>query len=367
MPKAATASIANMSDLAAMARHADAASRGRLYEAVIRLVRSRGSELTDPERVLMRDILGRLTDHVEKALRQALAEELAEDSGAPVDIILLLAQDEIDVARPVLHKSDVIGGPELADLARRLGEAHQLVIAGRPNLPEEPSQVLAENGIESVVLALLNNVTAQIPVAAFATLARLAEGSARLQGPLVSRTDLPGDIAARIALVVGEDLRQRLIDSGQLSPAEVNAAIARAGTRTPQDAAAPAVLAGDDLGAQRLVEKLHAARQLTPGLLVKALTRNQMTVFEFGLAKLTDLPVTETRRALYERGAECLAALALAIGLDRSIFATLAEACAVRSGRPEIRAYASQPEVARLFERATAKEAFRIIRSATAQ
>ena len=49
----------------------------------------------------MREILRRLTRDVEMAIRIALAESLADDITAPHDLILLLVDDAIEVARPL--------------------------------------------------------------------------------------------------------------------------------------------------------------------------------------------------------------------------------------------------------------------------
>ena len=56
----------------------------------------------------MREILRRLTRDVEMAIRIALAQRLADDTNAPHDLILLLVDDTIEVARPLILRSPLL-------------------------------------------------------------------------------------------------------------------------------------------------------------------------------------------------------------------------------------------------------------------
>ncbi len=67
----------------------------------------------------MQDILRLLARDVEMAIRIALAERLADDSTAPHDLILLLADDRIEVARPLILRSPLLTD---AELLRMIGE-----------------------------------------------------------------------------------------------------------------------------------------------------------------------------------------------------------------------------------------------------
>lgn len=94
----------DMSDMGRLAQLAvnpgATASREEIYLAVASLYRIQGSGLNQRERELMREILRRLTRDVEMAIRIALAERLSQDTTAPHDLIMLLVDDSIEVARP---------------------------------------------------------------------------------------------------------------------------------------------------------------------------------------------------------------------------------------------------------------------------
>jgi uncharacterized protein (DUF2336 family) len=110
----------------------------------------------------MRDILRRLTRVVEMATRVALAQRLSEDTTAPHDLILLLVDDTIEVARPLILHSPQLTETDVLMLIAKAGVAHQKVVAGRPHIGEPVTTALAGSEHEWVLLALARNVTAKI-------------------------------------------------------------------------------------------------------------------------------------------------------------------------------------------------------------
>ena len=112
-----------MSDMGRLAQLAmnpqSGASREEIYLAVASLYRIQGAGLNQRERELMREILRRLTRDVEMAIRIALAQRLAEDTTAPHDLILLLVDDTIEVARPLIINSPLLTESRRAPPDRR--------------------------------------------------------------------------------------------------------------------------------------------------------------------------------------------------------------------------------------------------------
>ena len=100
--------MSDMGRLAQLAINPQGASREEIYLAVASLYRIQGAGLNERERDLMREILRRLTRDVEMAIRIALAERLADDTTAPHDLILLLVDDAIEVARPLILRSPLL-------------------------------------------------------------------------------------------------------------------------------------------------------------------------------------------------------------------------------------------------------------------
>jgi uncharacterized protein (DUF2336 family) len=76
---------------------------------------------------------------------------------------------------------------------------------------------------------------------------------------------------------------------------------------------------------QRLVEKLHAAGQLRPGYLVRALREGRVNLFARALALLAGISLGEVHAILNSRSADRLMAVCEKVGVDRSAFPTMLE------------------------------------------
>src|SRR5664279_1652723 len=124
-----------MSDMGRLAQLAmnpqSGASREEIYLAVASLYRIQGTGLNERERALMHEILRRLTRDVEMAIRIALAERLADDTTAPHDLILLLADDRIEVARPLLLRSPLLTDEDVLRMVIECDVGHQEAVAAR--------------------------------------------------------------------------------------------------------------------------------------------------------------------------------------------------------------------------------------------
>src|ERR1700755_263042 len=117
-----------MSDMGRLAQLAvnpnSGASREEIYLAVASLYRIQGAGLNNRERELMREILRRLTRDVEMAIRIALAQRLADDANVPHDLILLLVDDSIEVARPLILHSPLLTEKDTLRLSAEGGIGH---------------------------------------------------------------------------------------------------------------------------------------------------------------------------------------------------------------------------------------------------
>src|ERR1700722_1950455 len=108
--------IGDAGRLAALATATSHSNRSEIYVAIATLFRVQGNHLSERERTLMRDILKRLALYVEMAIRNSLAERLADDPDAPLELILLLADDTVEVARPILLRSLKLSDHNLIEL-----------------------------------------------------------------------------------------------------------------------------------------------------------------------------------------------------------------------------------------------------------
>src|SRR5579871_1083322 len=165
-----------------------------IYVAVATLFEHQRGAFSDYERNLASDILKRLSKDVEMDIRIRLAVRLADDPVAPNELIILLADDSIEVARPVLARSPVLTDADLVRIVQNGSGDHQVVIAERPAIGESVTAALARSACEAAVIALLRNQTAKFSRETFEHLSERARNTSVLQEPLISRGDLPAQL-----------------------------------------------------------------------------------------------------------------------------------------------------------------------------
>lgn len=303
----------DMTRLAQLAVNPQGIGRGEIYLAVASLYRTQAPMLSDRERGLMREILNRLTGDVEMAIRISLAEKLADDPDAPLDLILLLCDDKIEVARPLILRSRKLSDEDLLRLIADADEARAAACAARPNIGEPVTNELAKSNSQSVLVALLRNVTARIAKPAFEALVEKSKSLPVLQEPLAQRRDLPATLAHRMCDWVSDALKTHIRRNYDVEPVAVEDAAKK--VQAPQDENLSA--------AAKLVEKLAVAGQLRAGFLIRVLNQGQFDLFEAAFARLLNLDMPNLRRVLYDQGPRSVALACRAVGIDRCVFSTV--------------------------------------------
>jgi uncharacterized protein (DUF2336 family) len=313
--------MSDMGRLAQLAVNPQGTSREEIYLAVASLYRIQGTGLNQRERALMHEILRRLTRDVEMAIRIALAERLADDTQAPHDLILLLVDDKIEVARPLLLRSPLLTEADMIKLIAESTKDHHEAVATRAHIGEPITDALSLSPHEPVLVALVRNATARISTATYEALIEKSRSLAGLQEPLTKRPDLPPVLASRMCDFVSDALKAFITQNYRIAPERLEQAVEQAETSVKSEAAAPRTPPAES--AQKLVEKLGAAGQLKAGFLLRVLHQGQADLFDLALAKMTALPVAELRSKFYGGGARAVALACRAVGIDRCVFATV--------------------------------------------
>jgi uncharacterized protein (DUF2336 family) len=315
--------LAGLNQLLDLAKTRSPDDQHRLLMGVAGLYESAADHGGAPE--ALADIFVALTRSAEREIRQVLAQRLAKVEWAPVALVRMLAADEIQIARPVIAASPLLLDDDLLQILTDCSIEHQIQIALRPDLGAVVAQAIIAGGDPAVMTALATNRSARIEPAAFADLVERSRQLAALRAPLTRHPSLNEDLALRLYQWVGEALRQAISDRFTLDPARLAQTVQSAAQTTSRTAAewgaAPPPTA-DDIDA-RLVAKLHAAGQLRPAYLIRALREEKLGVFAHGLAVLGRFEVSQIYRALGGDTARPLFLACIAVGLDRAAFPAL--------------------------------------------
>jgi uncharacterized protein (DUF2336 family) len=307
-------------ELLALARSRSDASRAELVAVMGDLFHAKNEILNAQERALMLDILEKLLAEVAREVRHRLALKLAGASGVPRELAVLLANDEIDIATPILMRSSALEDIDLIEVVRNRSRQHILAVAMRRDLSTQVSDALVETGDKDVIRTLLENQDAEISRATLAYLVEQSKAVDEFQEPLVRRADLPADLAKRMIYWVGAAIRQALVERFEI---DIETLDDRLEPLIREEAGNAADLATEEDAADVLSRALGAARQLTPRLLLQTLRRGEIPLFEAMFAEMSGLRLRLVARIAYEPGGQGLAVAARGIGLNREEFATI--------------------------------------------
>jgi uncharacterized protein (DUF2336 family) len=356
--------MSSMGRLAQLAANPQGVGRDEIYVAIASLFRAQGPHLSERERLLMREILLKLSRDVEMAVRIALAERLADDEDAPTDLVLMLCDDRIEVARPVIMRSRKLTDVEILKFIREASVDHQASIAARPNIGEPVTNVLARSEAETVLVNLVRNATARIGTLAFETLVEKSRAMESLHGPLATRRDLPPVLATKMSDWVSEAIKAHITANFDVTAQMASTAVSEARHAVQSAPASPQRDSGDPTS--RLVDKLHSSGQLKAGFLLRVLHQGQSDLFDLAFARLAGMELNAFRRAFYQQGPRAVALACRAVGIDRAVFATVFNLSRQSRSIPPTITPEQRTEVENVFKAFTRTDAIAILQAPSA-
>lgn len=322
----------NSDYLLGLARDKSIEGRQMLAGSISDLFEGKSETLSDRERTLMYDIMHQMVHDTEMSVRKIISSRIAAAPHAPKDLVLMLANDEIEVAFPVLSKCELLQDEELIEIIRQRAVEHQLAISIRHTVSEKVSDALVQDGDESVITSLLENSGAKISTK---TMEFLVDESRRVnayQEPILRRDDLDPQFAKRMYMWVSAALRTHIIENFDVDKSELDqileaAAIEASGTEIkegPRDKS-------DDLA-----DELAEEDAVTPDLLLGALRNGQVHLFVSLFRRHTGLRKALITRFVLEATGEGLAIACKATGFNKKQFSEIYELCGTvqsKSGR----------------------------------
>jgi uncharacterized protein (DUF2336 family) len=297
-------------NLKALAENRAGFARSALFDRVSQLLFESEGELSPEVRTLIDQILTGLITHVEAEVRKRVSLRLSNLKSAPHALTKLLANDEIEIARPVLHHSPVLTDSDLIEVIDTQTVDHREAIAKRPNVPADVSAALAASKEPKVVEALLANLGAAIPRAVFGDLVVLSEAVDSIRRPLVARKDMPKDLAHKMFWFVSAAMRHTILERFAIDPAELDSVLAE--TLAEQD----------QLAANRAQSKGNWTTGEVNALIAK-LKAGDVPGFTTALAQIVGVELPVAAKIVSDAGGEALAIACKAVGADRAQFTTI--------------------------------------------
>ncbi len=263
-----------------------------------------------------------LLDDASPLVRRAMSEAFAGSDQAPPTVVHALANDQADVAAPLLARSPLFLDADLVDAVATGEPERQAAIASRTPLPAAVAAAIAEVGSAEACLVLIENPHAEVAPFSLDRIVVRHGHLAVIRDVLLARDDLP--VPTRQALVA--KLSQTLADF-VTSREWLAADRAHRVTNEACEKATVALAAGSPNGEVRpLIRHLRVSGQLTGGIVLRALLSGNLALFEEALAELTDLPPARVAGIVHDRRGGGFRALYDKAGLPAATYPVFREA-----------------------------------------
>jgi uncharacterized protein (DUF2336 family) len=280
------------------------------------------SDLSENDRAAAEGAMIMLLDDPSPLVRRALAEVFAGCEEAPPIVVHALANDQPDVAEPILQRSPLLLDSDLVETIATGEPERQIAVAVRSRLPRSVSAAIAEVGCAEACLTLLENQDAEtVPFSLDRIVERFGHLAA-IRDTILSRVDLPASTRQALVVKLSETLADFVTSREWLAEDR-----ARRITREACEKATIALAADSQQGEVRpLIRHLRESGQLTAGLILRSLLSGNTELFEEALADLAQVPLSRAIGIVHDRRGAGFRALYDKAGLPASTFPAFREA-----------------------------------------
>ena len=183
-----------------------------------------GAENYSEEHVDLFDgVISRIAEKIETKARAELAHRLAAvDNAPPLTVLQLAHDDSIDVAGPILSRSNRLTDEDLLAIASNKSQDRLLAISKRSSLTERVSDVLVTRGNRDVVLSVARNEGARFSDAGYGKLVDKSINDEVLAICVSLRKDIPQAHFNALIAKASEVVFEKLAVSNPESISEVH-------------------------------------------------------------------------------------------------------------------------------------------------
>ncbi len=294
--------------------HGSAERRTKTLRRITDLFVFGSSQFSKEHIAVFDNVFKHLISDIERSARVTLADRLAALPHAPPQVIRTLAFDDaIDVAGPVLTRSEQLDNVTLVENARTKSQQHLLAISRRKVIAETITDVLVERGNRDVALSTAQNAGAKFSETGYVRLVRRSEGDDELAQAVGSRPEIPRQQFLKLLTSASSAVRQALEAANPGYAREVRDVVAEVASAIQLKTA---TASRDFAAAQVLVESMQAAGRLTEGNIVAFARTGKFEETAAALAIMCGVPIDVVERAMVQDSAETVLIVAKAIGLS---------------------------------------------------
>jgi uncharacterized protein (DUF2336 family) len=314
--KAAPTSESLLDELQTTLAHGTVARRVETLRRVTDLFINGAVDYSDQQIGLFDDVFQCLMEHIETSAKALLASRLAPIDTAPPNTIRVLAFDDlIEVAAPVLSRSERLDDDTLIETARNKSQAHLMAISTRRVLSGAVTDVLVLRGNDDVIHSTVNNPGAEFSERGFTRLIDRAEGDDNLATCVAMRPTIPRHLYLKLLAKASVTVRERLEAANPQQAGEVPTAV-REAARLARSA--PSAITRETAIAHALVKSLYEDSRLDEFQVAAFAEAGKFDEANAAIAALANVSVSVAENMMVETRAEGVMILAKVSGMSWS-------------------------------------------------
>jgi uncharacterized protein (DUF2336 family) len=314
--KSAVSSENLLDELQSTLAHGTVARRVETLRRVTDLFINGAVDFSNEQIALFDDVFQCLILHIETSAKALLSNRLASiDTAPPLTIRTLAFDDVIEVAGPVLSRSERLDDEALIETARNKSQAHLMAISTRRVLSGAVTDVLVLRGNDEVIQSTVNNPGAEFTERGFNRLVNRAVGDDNLATCLGLRPSIPRHLYLKLLAKASATVRARLEAANPQQAGEVPGAVREA---TRRACSASSAIAEQTAIAHALVKSLFEDGRLDEHQLASFAEGGKFDEVNASIAALANVPVTIAEGMMVETRAEGVMILAKVAGISWS-------------------------------------------------
>jgi uncharacterized protein (DUF2336 family) len=303
--------------------HGTVARRVETLRRVTDLFINGAVDFKDEQIRLFDDVFQCLTEQIETSAKVLLSNRLAPiDTAPPLTIRALAFDDLIEVAAPVLSRSERLDDEMLIETARNKSQAHLMAISVRRVLSGAVTDVLVLRGNDEVIQSTVNNPGAEFSDRGFTRLVDRAEGDDNLATCLAIRPTIPRHLYLKLLAKASATVRERLEAANPQQAADVPTAVREATRRARNE---PGAITRETAIAHALVKSLYDDGRLDEQQVTSFAEAGKFDEANASLAALASVPVSIAEHMMIETRAEGVMILAKVSGMSWSTVKAIIE------------------------------------------
>jgi uncharacterized protein (DUF2336 family) len=312
--KPASTSESLLDELQTTLAHGTVARRVETLRRVTDLFINGAVDFSDEQIALFDDVFQCLTDQIETSAKALLANRLAPiDTAPPLTVRALAFDDLIEVAAPVLSRSERLDDDTLIETARNKSQAHLMAISIRKVLSRAVTDVLVLRGNDEVIQSTVNNPGAEFSERGFTRLVNRAEGDDDLATCLGMRPTIPRHLYLKLIAKASATVRARLEAANPQRAGDVSNAV-REATRLARSA--PSAISQETAIAHALVKSLYEDGRLDEHQVAAFAEAGKFDEANAAIAALANVSVSIAENMMVESRAEGVMILAKVSGMS---------------------------------------------------